>query len=409
MLRAELLEIIANGENSGVEFKRDDVRPEQLAREVVALANFQGGRILLGVEDDGSVSGLLRKNTEEWVMNVFRDKIHPMILPFYEEAQLEDSKRVGIISFPSGISKPYVLRQGGREDIYIRVGSTSQLASREQQSRLFALGGMLHAELMPVAGTSMESLDSARLLNYLKHIIGDPDIPENEEQWLERLLGLGFLARTPTGEVVTTIAGLLLFGIAPRRYLRQAGVRVMVFKGEEKSYEAVLDETLDGPMVGRLEVGPSGSKQLVDAGLIERLASTLRPFISKEGDSVDENMRRDKSWLYPWDAVREVVVNALAHRDWTRFLDVEVACYSDRMEVLSPGALPNSMTIDKMKAGQRSPRNLLIVEVLRDYGYVDARGMGIRTKVIPLMRQANGSDPEFLATEDFLKSTLYRR
>ena len=79
MLKTELLEIIANGENSGVEFKRDDIRPEQLAKEVVAMANFQGGRILLGVEDDGVISSIQRDDLEEWVMNVFQNKIHPMI------------------------------------------------------------------------------------------------------------------------------------------------------------------------------------------------------------------------------------------------------------------------------------------------------------------------------------------
>ena len=66
MLKTELLELIANGENSGVEFKRDDIRPEQLAKEVVAMANFQGGRVLLGVEDDGTVSSIQRPDLEEY-------------------------------------------------------------------------------------------------------------------------------------------------------------------------------------------------------------------------------------------------------------------------------------------------------------------------------------------------------
>ena len=70
MLKTELLEIIANGENSGVEFKRDDIRPEQLAKEIVALVNFQGGRVLLGVEDNSAISGLQRPDMEEWVMDV---------------------------------------------------------------------------------------------------------------------------------------------------------------------------------------------------------------------------------------------------------------------------------------------------------------------------------------------------
>jgi len=87
-------------------------------------------------------------------------------------------------------------------------------------------------------------------------------------------------------------------------------------------------------------------------------------------------------------------------------VDIEIARYSDRLEVISPGALPNSMTIDKMKAGRRTPRNPVILEVMRDYGYVDARGMGIRTKVIPLTRQFFGTDPQFEAGDDYLKTTL---
>ena len=64
MLKSELLEIIANGENSGVEFKRDDLRPEQLAKEIVALLNFQGGKLFLGVEDDGTISGIQRPSAQ---------------------------------------------------------------------------------------------------------------------------------------------------------------------------------------------------------------------------------------------------------------------------------------------------------------------------------------------------------
>jgi predicted HTH transcriptional regulator len=76
------------------------------------------------------------------------------------------------------------------------------------------------------------------------------------------------------------------------------------------------------------------------------------------------------------------------------------------MEVISPGALPNGMTIEKMKAGRRTPRNAIILEVMRDYGYVDARGMGVRTKVIPLTRQFAGMDPVFEASEDYLKTVI---
>ena len=155
--------------------------------------------------------------------------------------------------------------------------------------------------------------------------------------------------------------------------------------------------------------GAGGERELDQPGLIEQLADRLRPYISRESGEIDAQMRREREWIYPWEAIREATVNALAHRDWTRTVDVEIACYSDRLEIVSPGKLQNSMTVEKMIAGQRSPRNPLIMEVLRDYGYVDARGMGVRTKIIPLMKQHTGLPPEFQATDDFLKVILRRK
>jgi ATP-dependent DNA helicase RecG len=406
MLKTELLEIVANSENSGVEFKRDDIRTEQLAKEVVAMANFQGGRVLLGVEDDGTISGIQRPRLEEWVMDVFQSKIHPMILPFYEEVKLDDGKTVAVISFPMGISKPYVVRDRSREDVYIRVGSTSRLASREQQMRLFELGGMLHTEVMPVPRTDISHLDQARLTNYIEDILRDPDVPKTPEEWQARLLGLSFLTET-AGSVCCTIAGLVLFGKSPRRNLKQAGLRVMAFHGEDKEYQAALDDIIDGPMVGRWDTA-HGEKQLVDGGIIERFMDAMRPFISQEADQINEELRRETKWFYPLEAVREALINALAHRDWTRFVEIEVSSYSDRLEVISPGTLPNSMTVEKMKAGQRSPRNTIVMEVLRDYGYVDFRGMGVRTKIVPLTKALTGKDPDFDLTDDHLKTVLYR-
>lgn len=409
MLKTELLEVIANGENSGVEFKRDDVRPEQLAKEIVAFANAQGGRILLGVEDSGEIVGLERPHTQEWVLNVFRDKVHPSLIPFYEEIKIDQARRVGVITISMGVSKPYVVRHNNREETYVRMGDRSELASREQQLRLFESGGMLHVEALPVAGTSFGTLDLDRIEYYLDSIIGDPEIPRSDTEWVDRLLGLGLMAEDGMGNTVCSVAGLLCFGTTPRRYLPQAGLRVMAFGKKEKEYQALLDVVLDGPLVGRWKMTDSGRKQLIDEGLIEKFASAIRPFVTREASGIDEQMRKEKSWLYPWEAIREAVINALAHRDWTRTVDVEVTEYSDRLEVISPGKLQNAMTVGKMIAGQRSPRNTLIMEVLRDYGYVDSRGMGVRTKIIPLMKQLNRKEPIFEATDDYLKTILPRK
>lgn len=266
--------------------------------------------------------------------------------------------------------------------------------------------GVLHTEVMPVPRTDISCLDEARLTNYIKDILQDPDLPVTAEQWQDRLLGLGFLTEA-AGTICCTVAGLVLFGKRPRRFLKQAGLRVMSFNSLDKEYQAVLDLALDGPMVGRWDI-ENGKKQLLDGGVIERFMDAMKPFISQEAGQIDESLRREIKWLYPIEAVREVLINALAHRDWTRFVEIEVSGYSNRLEVISPGTLPNSMTIEKMKAGQRSPRNTIIMEVLRDYGYVDARGMGVRTKIVPLSKALTGKEPDFIVTDDYLKTILYR-
>jgi len=257
---------------------------------------------------------------------------------------------------------------------------------------------------MPVNRTTFESLDKARLENYLRDILKDPEVPETRESWIVRLKALGFMTDGITEEPVCTIAGLNLFGIKPRQTLKQSGVRLMFFDTPDKEYQALLDKVFDAPLVGRFQVGKSGTI-LIDAGLIEKCLETMEPFVTQEPNHIDENFRREKKWIYPFEAIRELLINALAHRDWTRFVDVEIAGYKDRLEIISPGALPNAMTVEKMVAGQRSARNLIIVEVLRDYGYVDARGMGVRTKVIPALKAA-GLEPIFHATDDYVKTLL---
>ncbi len=412
MLKTELLQIIVNGESSGVEFKHDDIRPEDLGKEVVALANFQGGRILLGVDDDGTISGIQNKgssSTEEWVMQCISDKVHPRIIPYYEEITVDPNVKVAVITVEQGISKPYVLRDKGQERIYMRMGTISSNATREQQARLYGAGGLIHPEVMPVSGTNMASLDMDRVENYLFNIINDPEKPVGEEQWIERLKGLSFITDLGNSNTPCTIAGLISFGVAPRRLLPQAGIRFMAFKGTDKTYGALIDKVIDGPLFNRLRVSVGGSLENIDDGLIEKLTNMIHPYIFLEGETINTEMRREAVWLYPLPAVREAIINAIAHRDWTRSVDIEIVAYSDRIEITSPGALQNSMTVEKMIAGQRSPRNPSIVGLLRDYGYVDARGMGVRTKIIPLMRSENKKEPIFEATEDYVKVILHKK
>jgi ATP-dependent DNA helicase RecG len=282
------------------------------------------------------------------------------------------------------------------------------LATREQQARLFASGGLLHAEVLPVSGSALRDLSRDRLLDYLGGVLGDTDLPASDAHWEARLEGLGFMTRDVGGAALCTIAGLALFGHNGHRGLPQAGVRWMAFDGNSKEYRALDDARLTDPLTGLGRGRPGGGRETLEAGLIERLVDRMTPFVSTEVDVVDASMRRERRWHYPVEAVREALLNALVHRDWTRAIEVEVVSYADRLEVTSPGALQKSMTLEKVFAGQRSPRNPLLVDVMRDYGYVDARGMGVRRKIVPLVRAATGREAQFEATDDFVRVTLPR-
>jgi len=410
MFKAELLEIIANGKNSGTEFKRDDIRPEQLAKEIVAMANLHGGKILVGVEDDGRVSGIQRPDLETWIMDtVFGHYVHPILVPYYEVITLDDGKRVAVVSFDRGNAKPYVLRHNGREEIYVRLGTTSRPATREQQLRFFENGEMLHSETLPVSGTSFDSLDQARLTDYIVNIIGDPNVPKDGSEWEARLRNLGFMVGGADGRCKCTIAGLVLFGYKPHKNLYQSGLRWMSFSSTDMDYKADDDVFFDAPLLplGKGRIGEK--REIVDPGLIEKIANRIRPFISVESDSVDGQFRRERKSFYPYEAIREAILNGFAHRDWTRALEISVVNYSDRIEITSPGSLQNSMTLEKMLAGQRSIRNPIITETLRDYEYVDMRGMGVRRKIVPLTKEFTGKDAQFDVRDDYVRVIIPSR
>lgn len=411
MNKKELLEIIMNGENSGVEFKRDDIPPEKIARECVAFANLKGGMIFLGVEDDGTISGIKRPNCEEWVMDtIFGNYIHPRIIPYYEEVIIDGNLRVGIIRISTGTTKPYVLRHKQREDIYIRTGSTSQLASREQQLRLLQDGGLLHVEKLPVSGSSIKNIDLRRFEDYLVRIIADDVIPTSPQEWLKRLKSLDLLVDTEFTKNVGSIAGILLFAEKPGDFLPNSGVRVTVYPGKDKEYNATTDEYIDSPILElQIPVKQRGRKyKTIEPSFFTMCLNVLKAFISHE-QLGEDGIIRERYWDYPPEVIRELLVNAFVHRDWTNANINRIEIYSNRMEITSFGGLPNTLTLEKIKAGQQYPRNPILIRYSRDYGYMDDRGMGIRKKVIPLMIEDNKSEPEFEVTGDYFKVILKKR
>lgn len=166
MSRTDLLELIANEENSRVEFKRDDCRPEKLAKEMSALLNLEGGVILLGVEDDGRISGMTRnlKEAEEWVMNIASNNLQPRAIPVWTSVQMDDGSIVGIVEFAADSpGKPHKAKQGKAWVTYVRVGSQSREATREEEGRLHQAAKLVRYETKAVPDLGLESLDIGRM------------------------------------------------------------------------------------------------------------------------------------------------------------------------------------------------------------------------------------------------------
>ncbi len=409
MRLSELLGLINQGEGAKLEFKRDDARPENMAKEIVAFANMSGGTILAGVEDNGDISGVQKDNFQEWLMDMVIGRyVHPHILPDYEEI-VHENERVAVVKVPQGSSKPYVLRHNDRDEIYMRYGDTCRIASREQRARLFESGGLVSVEKMPVHGSGLEDLDQKRLRDYFVNLSGVID----EQEWqdfskkdiVNWLTNRDLMRCEEDGDCVCTISGMALFGLGVKAKLRlpQASIRLAVFPGTDKDYNPLLDTVISPPFTRLGKPEDSYSEPSVP----DRVLSYLQPHTSEE--RLDDGVTRERHWDYPREVIRELVVNAFAHRDWTKNTDIEVSVYADRMEIISPGALVNGMTVEKVKAGQRAPRNQNMVNVLRDYGLMEHQGMGIRRKVVPLMKEHNGREPDCEATEDHFKVTLWKK
>lgn len=386
MTKTEVLEVLKNGENSGVEFKRDDVRPESLAKEMAGLLNLEGGHILLGVEDDGIVSGLARnpKKTEEWVMEVSRTHLQPAIIPYWEKFQWDEAKAIGVVSLPADSSdKPYKAKRGSAWVTQIRVGSTTRDATREEEARLYQQSGLMPYDLKPVPGTGLAEIDRRRLVNYFRDIrTQDCPADDDEEGWRRLLINTDLMVED-RGRAIPAAGSLILFGMSPNRYLPQTGITAVAYPGTEKDYSVKERAVLRGPAVALL----SKAGDVVETGVIEQALDFVRRNTHMEA-RIDKGGRRSERWDYPLNAIREAVVNAVAHRDYAiTVTDIELSIYSDRLEVISPGRLPNTVTVEKMRADYRASRNELIKEILRDYRYVEATGLGVPRKIIQGMRQ----------------------
>jgi ATP-dependent DNA helicase RecG len=409
MTKTELLELIKNGESSGVEFKRDTIDNRAMAKELVAFANHFGGRVILGVDDDGSIAGLTRERLEEWVMTVCRDKIRPELIPFFEIIRdVEPGKDIAVVQVDRGWAVHHMWHNNHRT-YYIRVGTLSREASAEELERLFQQRGAFRLEVRGVSGSSMVDFDYRRLRDYFERVRqqavppGEPLLGDIKKQWSTLLVNTEFLIEDVDCKPAT-VAGLLLFCANPNRFLPQAGIDAVAYPGNEKDYAAKERLSIRGPMTALF-----GTEGLVENGLVEQAIEFVKRNTGVTA-SLADGARREQKWTYPEEAVREAIVNALVHRDYLLSgTTVELSVYEDRLEVISPGRLPNGITPQRMLTGCRAARNQLLKDVMRDYGYLEHMGMGVPRKIVKEMQKHNGTAPDLIEDGELFTVRLWKK
>ena len=326
------------------------------------------------------------------------------MIPYWQTVATESGATVGVISIPADApDKPYKAKRGSAWVTQVRVGTTTRDATREEEERLYQASGRVRYGLKPVPGATLDALDRRRLNDYFARVLDGEAPPDDDaEQW-QRLLYNLELATAAAGRSTTTVDGMLLFGYNLNRFLPQSGIRAICYPGEEPEYATRADEFLKGPLT------PLRAKEgwLVESGMVDQAWDFVRR--NTTPTAYLDGMRRIDRWEYPESVVREAVVNALAHRDYSiAGTEVTLLIFSNRMEVQSPGRLPNTVTVEGMRSGFRYARNQTLVNVMRDYGYVDARGMGVRNKIIPGMRTHNGTEPDFIEEENRFTVRLWK-
>lgn len=351
----EVAQLIASGEDSYTELKDTRVSSEGLAKEICAFANADGGRILVGVDDDGGIHGAEGWDDER-VMNVARTLLDPPPVPTFQRLRWGESAVLAIVTVDSGAEKPYAVRHGEGRRYYIRVGSTSREASREELIRLTQASGAVASDLRPVAGATIDDLDQSLLGSRFvgRRTIDYEGMTADERR---RVLIDAEILHPKTGG--PTIAGLLCYGIEPQRRLQFANVSCAAYPDERPGRE-LIDRAVVG---GRIDEQIVGAVEFIDRNVAR-------------GSTVSGVRRVERERPSP-EALREVVANAVAHRHYGIAGPTTVRVFPDRIEVANRGEPPNGVTPEGMKVGVSVRRNQFLVQHLERMGIVDALGRGI--------------------------------
>jgi len=374
----DILALLQQGEGQEIELKTERASARTLAESLVALANASGGTVLVGVDPkSGRLLGL--KDAE-----AARDKAlqaglltePPLIIPMPEVATLDD-QTVLVITVPPGLPHVYSLR--GK--YLIRVGAQNKPLAPKKLRRLIIERGEVSFESLVSSGATLDDIDWDKAERYLASLEGlSAAVTE------EALHNRGCLVREDGGYRPTN-AGVLLFGVQPERFVKSSEIIVARYAGREMS-DAFVREDIRGTLPDQI--------RRAEAFLVSNMKRGVR-LVSLE---------REEQVEYPTKAVREAIVNAVAHRDYSiRGDEIRVFMFSDRIEFYSPGRLPGHVTVDNI-VQERFSRNEVIVQVLADMGFIEHLGYGI-DRMIKLMRDYGLPAPRFQETAGGFRVTLY--
>lgn len=386
-----LRQLIAGGETDRVELKIGPPRPTELAERICGLVNAQGGYIIMGVQD-GTLKLVGVNDTGAAIDTILRAtrQLQPAMQLVAVEPQIVtlDGKKIVVASVPPSDGPVY--QAGGV--FWVRRGTHTIPLTYAEIQTLGHERGALSWELLPSRNATLENIDLAKVREYLTRRSSRRQLLNRLENLNEVLVALGCAVKTAQGEIRPTNAGMLFFGLDPQLHLPQSEVVCVLFK-DEVGVGGYLDRKI---LTGNL-------KELIDqteAFLEENL---------KVGAKI-EGWKRVDLPEYPVEALREAVVNAIIHRDYSKEGEiVRVFKYSDRIEVRSPGALLPGITTDLMQKGLVGSklRNQVLGNLLRDLpGYFERIGSGIRF-MLEETRHMGMNLPQFRETGEFVV-TFYK-
>ena len=333
----ELLSIIANGEDSTHQFKVNVSNANAIASEMAAFSNSKGGQILMGVCDDGSIAGLSNDDIREinkLIANATIHNIKPAINPISQNFTLPNGM-VLLLTVESGLNKPYMDYQG-----YIWVKNASdkrRVTAREELQRMFQETALLHADEIIVPGTSVADVDREFFESFFEKVVGEPldeqDLPLAQLMENMNLMKAGELNRS----------GALLFALRPQFRLPMFMVKAVAFPGVDIADLTYIDSQ---DITGKL------------SDVFQKTRSFVLSNIHYQQNEQGFNSIGEPE--IPRIVFEELIANALIHRDYFVSAPVKVLVFCDRIEIVSPGHLPNNLTIENVKLGNSNVRNPIL-------------------------------------------------